>query len=81
MVSRLGYEDAEYSTTGVLAPVAVDRDDKFVRLSLELSHPLVITDRIRGQWAVFYNFNQNDSTLPIHEFEQGITGVRFSLVY
>ena len=81
MVSRLGYEDALYSTTGVPAPVAVDRDDKFVRLSLELSHPLVITDRIRGQWAVFYNFNQNDSTLPIYEFDQSITGVRFSLVY
>jgi hypothetical protein len=81
MVSRLGYEGAEYSTAGVVSPGAVDRDDKFVRLSLDLSHPLVITDRIRGQWAVFYNFNQNDSTLPIYEFDQGITGVRFSLVY
>lgn len=79
--SRLGYENAEYSSTGVVAAAPLSRDDQFVRLSFELTHPLMITDRLRGQWAVFYNFNQNDSTLPVYAFDQNITGIRFSLIY
>jgi Surface lipoprotein assembly modifier len=79
--SRIGYESADYSATTAVVPAGTVRDDDFLRLSLELSHPLMITERLRGQWALFYNFNQNDSTLPVYEFDQNITGIRFSLVY
>jgi hypothetical protein len=79
LTSRVGFENAEYFSS---APVATaGRDDDFLRLSLELSHPLVITERLRGQWAIFYNHNQNDSSQAVYEFDQNITGIRFGFVY
>lgn len=77
--SRVGYENAEYFAG--TAGAASNRDDDFVRLSFELTHPLMITERLRGQWALFVNYNQNDSSQAINEFEQTITGLRFALVY
>ena len=79
LTSRIGYENAEYFAGS--AGASSDRDDNFARLSLELTHPLVITERIHGQWAIFYNYNQNDSNQAAFEFEQSITGIRFSLLY
>lgn len=79
LASRIGYENAEYFSSGV--GTAAGRDDDFLRLSLELTHPLVITERLRGQWAIFYNHNQNDSSQALYEFDQNITGIRFGFVY
>lgn len=77
--SRVGYENAGYFAGA--AGAASNRDDDFVRLSFELTHPLMITERLRGQWALFVNYNQNDSSQAASEFEQTITGLRFALVY
>jgi hypothetical protein len=77
--TRLGYEDAGYFANG--AAVSSGREDQFLRLSMDLSHPLRVTEKVRGEWGLFYNHNQNDSTLAPFEFEQNVVGARVVLVY
>lgn len=79
LATQIGYENADYFANQV--GVVSNRNDNFVRLGVDLSHPLALTDKLRGEWAVFYNYNQNDSTQAFVEFEQSVTGVRFGLTY
>jgi hypothetical protein len=79
--TRLGYENAAYLTRGVPVPGVPDRDDQFLRLALELRHPLRLTDKLAGEWAVFFNYNQNDSNQAVFSFDQNVAGVRFGLIY
>lgn len=78
--TQVGFENADYfnsQTTGA----NTGRDDDFTRFGVDLSHPLVIAERLTGQWAIFYNFNTNDSNNPAVEFDQNITGFRVGLNY
>lgn len=77
--TRVGFESASYEADGSAVPSG--RDDDFMKLSLDLSHPLQITDRLRGEWAIFFNHNQNDSTLAPFSFDQNVAGIRFGLIY
>lgn len=77
--TQVGWENADYfAATG--AP-ASGREDDFLRLSIELSRPILLTDRLRGEWGVFYQHNRNDSTLAPVEFDQNIIGLRVGLIY
>jgi hypothetical protein len=79
LTSRVGYENADYfvSQTGG----ASTREDNFLRLSLDLSRPLMITEKLLGQWGIFYNYNQNDSNIALSSFDQSVVGIRVGLVY
>lgn len=79
--TRAGYENAAYETRGTPQPGIPDRDDEFLRLALELSHPLRLTDKVAGEWAVFFNYNQNDSNQAVFSFDQNVAGIRFGLIY
>ena len=79
LATRLGYEDADYFTTNGAA--GTGREDQFFRLSLDLSHPLRLTEKLLGEWSIFYNHNENDSTLTTYGFEQNVVGARVVLVY
>jgi hypothetical protein len=79
--TRAGYEDASYQTRGTPIPGSVDRDDQFLRLALELRHPLRLSEKVGGEWAVFFNYNQNDSNQAVFSFDQNVAGVRFGLIY
>jgi hypothetical protein len=79
LTSRVGYENADYfaGQTGVTS----GREDKFLRFSLDLNRPLMITPKLLGQWGVFYNYNQNDSNVALSSFDQNVIGIRVGLVY
>lgn len=77
--TRVGLENAEYFPGAGGVPTG--REDDFFKMALDLSHPLQITERIRGEWAVFFHHNQNDSTIGSVEFDQNVAGVRVGLVY
>jgi len=79
LTSRIGYENADYfaNQTGG----AGTREDNFLRLSLDLSRPLMITEKLLGQWGIFYNYNQNDSNIALSSFDQSVVGIRVGLVY
>lgn len=77
--TQVGLEGADYFPTGTAAPSG--RSDDFLRFALDLSHPLMITERLRGEWAIFFHHNQNKSTLAPVEFEQNVAGIRVGLVY
>jgi hypothetical protein len=36
---------------------------------------------VGGEWAVFFNYNQNDSNQAVFSFDQNVAGVRFGLIY
>lgn len=78
--TQVGFESADYfnsQTTGA----GTGREDDFTRIGVDLSHPLVIADRLNGQWAIFYNYNTNNSNVLPAEFDQSITGFRVGLSY
>jgi hypothetical protein len=77
--TQVGFENADYFVSQI-GGVGV-RDDDFTRFGVDLSHPLVIAERFSGQWAIFYNFNTNESNNAAVEFDQSITGVRVGLNY
>lgn len=79
LTSRIGYENADYfaNQTGGTST----RVDNFLRLSLDLSRPLMITEKLLGQWGIFYNYNQNDSNIALSSFDQSVVGIRVGLVY
>ncbi len=77
--TRVGFENAAYEPTNGGVPSG--REDDFLKLAIDLSHPLMITERIRGEWGVFFHYNQNDSTLAPVEFDQNVAGIRVGLVY
>jgi hypothetical protein len=79
--TRAGFENAAYETRGTPAPGMPDRDDQFLRLALELRHPLQLTEKLGGEWAIFFNYNQNDSNQAVFSFDQNVAGVRFGLIY
>jgi len=78
--TRAGYESVTYFSSAAAA-AAANRDDQFLRFALELSHPLKLTDRIHGEYAIFFNYNNNDSNLALYSFEQDVAGIRFGLIY
>jgi len=77
--SSVGFENADYVST--IAGPAATRDDNFFRLSLDLSHPLRLTDKLGGDWSLFYSCNNNDSNLAQASFDQSIVGMRVGLAY
>jgi hypothetical protein len=79
LTSRVGYENADYfaNQTGGVGT----REDNFLRLSFDLSRPLMITEKLLGQWGIFYNYNQNDSNIALSSFDQNVVGIRVGLVY
>lgn len=79
LTTRLGYENADYFSNAVGG--VAGRDDDFVRFSMDLSRPLVVGEKLRGEWAVFFHHNRNDSSQAPFEFEQNIAGVRFGFAY
>lgn len=79
LTSRVGYENADYFANQ--AGGAATREDNFLRLSLDLSRPLMITEKLLGQWGIFYNYNQNDSNIALSSFDQSVVGIRVGLVY
>jgi len=79
LTSRVGYENADYFAGQTDAGSL--REDNFLRLSLDLSRPLMITPKLLGQWGIFYNYNQNDSNIVLANFDQNIVGIRVGLVY
>lgn len=79
LTTRLGYENADYFASQ--AGVTSIREDQFLRLGLDLSHPLMITQKLLGQWGIFYNYNQNDSNVALSTFDQSVVGLRVGLIY
>ncbi|MCB1203861.1 MAG: outer membrane beta-barrel protein [Verrucomicrobiae bacterium] len=79
LTTRLGYENADYFSSAVGG--VAGRNDDFVRLSMDLSRPLNLGGKLRGEWAIFFHHNRNDSSQAPFEFEQNITGVRFGFAY
>ncbi len=80
--SKLGLENAAYfAATGGAAAALSSRDDQFVRLAFDLSHPLKITEKVLGEWGIFYQYNENDSSLAPFSFDQSVAGIRFGLIY
>jgi hypothetical protein len=41
----------------------------------------MITEKLLGQWGIFYNYNQNDSNIALSSFDQSVVGIRVGLVY
>ena len=77
--SRLGYESADYFTTGMTVPLT--RQDNFLRLALDLSHPVKLSENLLGEWGIFFHHNRNDTNIPVFDFEQNIFGLRLAVVY
>lgn len=77
--TRAGFENASYFSSSAAA--GVNRDDDFLRVAIDLSHPLKLTEKLRGEWSVFFNYNNNDSNLAPFSFEQDVAGIRFGLIY
>ena len=82
LAAHIGYENAEYFASGAGAtPTATFREDDFIRAGVTLSHPVAICDNLDGVVSVFYNYNENDSTINLSDFDQSIAGLRFGFVY
>ncbi len=79
--ANVGYENANYFSTLPGAAIANLRKDNFLRTGVSVSHPLRISNDFGGTVTVFYNYNQNDSTIAVTEFDQSIAGVRFGFAY
>ena len=78
--ARIGYENAEYYSTGG-GPAISPREDDFVRLGLSVSHPISLTPDVNGSVSVFYNYNDNDSSDNTANFDQSVTGLRLGFKY
>ncbi len=80
--ARAGYENADYfPTTAVANPVALIREDNFLRLGVSVSHPVTVCQDVNGSVSIFYNYNENDSTVAPSNFSQNIAGLRFGFLY
>lgn len=77
--TQVGYENADYFRSQAVG--VGTREDDFTRFGIDLTHPLVLCERFSGEWAIFYNYNTNDSNNAAVEFDQSITGFRVGLNY
>ena len=81
LAANVGYENADYFSSGAGTVIANLREDDFLRLGVSLSHPVRLCESVGGVMSVFYNYNENDSNLAIASFDQSIAGVRFGVTY
>ena len=70
--ARVGFENAEYDD---------GREDDFLRLGLSVSRPVSLSQGLNGNVSVFCNYNENESSEAVANFDQTLAGVRFGLVY
>lgn len=75
----VAYESADYFSTAVAS--SSTRNDDYWRLGGDLSHPLGISDWLRGQISAFCYYNSNDSTISTANFDEMFTGMKVGLSY
>ncbi len=79
LISDVGFEHADYvSASG--APSS-GREDDYFRFHLSLDRDLRLPGGLKGNASVFYNYNDNDSSLSSVEYDQHLSGVRFGVAF
>lgn len=79
MRGTMAYESADYFST--TAGASANRKDDYWRLGADLSHPLGISDWVRGQISAFCYYNSNDSSVNLANFDEMFTGMKVGLSY
>jgi hypothetical protein len=77
--AHVQYEKGDYFSN--LIGGTASREDDYLSAGVALSRSVKLTRSLAGSRSFFYDYRENDSSLPELDYDQHITGVKFGVSF